>query len=90
MVFWCFPTTTQCEWSDLRGFVDQYNASYGTSYTRKACLDVEIRDRKAPELLLESPGETPIVMNASQLFGRPSTCPPIAMSINYFTRYLPR
>ena len=48
MVFWCFPTTTQCEWSDLRGFVDQYNASYGTSYTRKACLDVEIRDRKAP------------------------------------------
>ena len=62
MVFWCFPPTIKCEWSDLRSFVDQYNATYGTSYTRKACLDVEIRDRRAPELLLESPGKIPVVI----------------------------
>ena len=62
MVFWCFPPTNKCEWSDLRAFVVQYNDTYGTSYTRKACLDIEIRDRRAPELLLESPGEIPMVI----------------------------
>ena len=67
MVLSCFPPTVKCEWSDLRSFVDQYNATNGTSYTRKACLDVEIRDRKAPELLLESPGEIPIVIERKSI-----------------------
>ena len=71
MVFWCFPPTIKCEWSDLRHFVDHYNATHGKSYTRKACLDVEIRDRKAPELLLESPGETPIVIERKSVVWPP-------------------
>ena len=62
MVFWCFPSRSKYEWADLRGFVAQYNAINGTAYERVACLDVETRDRKAPELLLESPGEIPMVI----------------------------
>lgn len=42
--------------------MDQYNSTYEKAYTRSACLDVENRNTKEPELLLEAPGETPIVL----------------------------
>ena len=62
MVLWCLPLRSKCEWSEIRGFVAHYNSTNGTSYARKSCLDVEIRDRKAPELLLESPSEPLLVI----------------------------
>lgn len=62
MIFGCFPPQEKCEWSHLKSFVDQYNTKFGKVYTRSACLDVEERNKKAPELLLEAPGETSIVL----------------------------
>ena len=89
MVFWCLPPTNKCEWSELRGFVDHYNATYGTSYTRKSCLDMEIRDRKAPELLLESHGEIPIVIERKSV-----AWPPDYLSSHskehHLSQYVPR
>ena len=42
--------------------MDHYNSVYGKVYTRSKCLDVERRNTKEPELLLEAPGETSIVL----------------------------
>ena len=42
--------------------MDDYNSTYEKAYTRSACLDVERRNTKEPELLLESPEDTPIVL----------------------------
>lgn len=57
MIFSCFPPEGKCEWDYLRDFVAQFNAIYGTAYTRSKCLDVENSTGKEPELLLEAPGE---------------------------------
>ena len=62
MIFSCFPPDGKCEWNHLSGFVARYNDMFGTTYRRSACLDVETRDEKEPELLLEAPGESPIVI----------------------------
>ena len=62
MIFSCFPPQGKCEWAHLKGFVDQYNIVFGKAYTRSACLDVDERNEKEPELLLEAPWETPIVL----------------------------
>ena len=62
MIFSCFPPQENCEWYHLKDFVGRYNNSQGTTYTLKACLDVEGRSEKEPELLLEAPGEIPIVI----------------------------
>ena len=62
MIFTCFPPQEKCEWFHLREFVDRYNSSRGKAYTLTACLDVEGRSDKEPELLLNAPGETPIVI----------------------------
>ena len=61
-MFWCFPPGGKCEWRHLSRFVDDYNSTYEKAYTRSACLDVERRNTKEPELLLESPKDTPIVL----------------------------
>ena len=62
MIFTCFPPQEKCEWFHLREFVDRYNSSRGKAYTLTACLDVEGRTNKEPELLLSAPDETPIVI----------------------------
>ena len=62
MIFSCFPAEEKCEWFHLREFVDRYNSSRGKAYTLTACLDVERRSEKEPELLLNAPEETPIVI----------------------------
>ena len=62
MIFSCFPPEEKCEWSHLRDFVEHYNNIRGKGYTLTACLDVEGRSEKEPELLLEAPWETPIVI----------------------------
>ncbi len=62
MIFWCFPPEDKCEWYHLRDFVDHYNNTRGKVYTLTACLDVEGRSEKEPEILLEAPRETPIVI----------------------------
>ena len=62
MIFSCFPPQEKCEWYHLRDFVGCYNSSRGTAYTLKACLDVEGRSDKEPELLLDAPKEIPIVI----------------------------
>ena len=62
MLFSCMPQTGGCEWHGLRGFVVQYNQQFGTNYLRTACLDRELRNEKVPEVLLEAPGERPMVI----------------------------
>ena len=62
MIFSCFPPQEKCEWFHLREFVDRYDTSREKAYTLTACLDVEGRSDKEPELLLNAPEETPIVI----------------------------
>ena len=62
MVFPCSPPTGKCEWVYLKSFVDQYNTTFQKSYRRSKCLDIEMRNEKQPELLLNSPGEIPVVI----------------------------
>ena len=62
MIFSCHIPEGPCEWQHLRGFVSHFNATHGKSYSRSACLDVANRKGKEPEVLLEAPGETPIVI----------------------------
>ena len=62
MIFTCLTPRSKCEWSDLRHFVDNYNKAQGTAYKLSKCLDVENRTGKEPEVLLEAPGEIPIVL----------------------------
>ena len=71
MIFPCSPTQEKCEWAHLRGFVDHYNSAYGKAYTRSECLDVERRNTKQPELLLEAPGEIPIVLEHKSVIWPP-------------------
>ena len=60
-MFWCTPTNG-CERRQLSGLVVRYNDLFEKSYAISACLDMENRDGPEPELLLESPGETPLVI----------------------------
>lgn len=62
MLFDGLPPDSSCEWQGLISFVDAYNRHNGTAYTRETCLDVEIRDRPAPEVLLKSLGAPPIAI----------------------------
>ena len=72
MVFCCFPTSTKCEWANLRGFVAQYNETNGKTYSRGACLDVEERRSRQPELLLVADGETSIVIEHKSIVWPPA------------------
>ena len=67
MLFDGLPSDSSCEWRDLISFVATYNRHYGTEYTRDTCLDVEIRDRPAPEVLLKSPGERHIAIERKSI-----------------------
>ena len=71
MIFSCFPPDEKCEWNHLSGFVARYNDMFGTAYRRSACLDVETRDEKEPELLMEAPGENPIVIERKSVVWPP-------------------
>ena len=71
MVLCCFPPSTKCEWSHLRGFVDQFNKANKKTYSRAACLDVDERQTKQPELLLEADGEKPIVIEHKSIVWPP-------------------
>lgn len=62
MLFSCVPETGGGEWANLKGFVAQLNSELGTKYERTACLDVEERNVKMPEILLEAPGSPPLVV----------------------------
>ena len=62
MIFSCLPPDSKCEWADLKRFVVQYNDTQDAAYQRAACLDVEKRGMKMPELLLEAHGERPVVI----------------------------
>ena len=62
MIFTCFPPRGKCEWAHLIGFVREYNEMYKKAYVRAACLDVEEHSSKEPEVLLEAPGDIPIVI----------------------------
>ena len=72
MVFCCFPTSTKCEWANLRGFVAQYNETNGKTYSRGACLDVEERRSRQPELLLVADGENSIVIEHKSIVWPPA------------------
>lgn len=55
-------TQEKCECYHLRGFVGCCNSSRGAAYSQERCLDVEGRNDKEPELLLDAPNEIPIVV----------------------------
>ena len=67
MLFDGLPPDSSCEWRGLSSFVATYNRRYGTAYTRDTCVDVEVRDRPAPEVLLKSPGEPPIAIERKSI-----------------------
>ena len=73
MIFSCFPPgrENKCEWAHLVGFVAQYNEKYGKSYSRTACLDVNERTRKEPEVRLECDGESAIVLERKAIVWPP-------------------
>ena len=69
VIFSCLVPGGHCEWFHLRDFVAKFNAIYGTSYVRSACLDVygeenqhPVQTPKRPEVLLECEGEVPLVI----------------------------
>lgn len=62
MLFSCVPETGGCEWANLKDFVSRLNSELGSKYVRTACLDVEERNDKMPEILLEAPGMPPLVV----------------------------
>lgn len=64
MLFSCVPETGGCEWAFLKVFVARLNTELGTNYVRTACLDVEKRNEKMPEILLEAPGLPPMVVES--------------------------
>ena len=64
MLFCCVPETGGCEWANLKDFVARLNSELGTEYERTACLDVEERNDKMPEILLEAPGSPPLVVES--------------------------
>lgn len=71
MLFTCLPPAGPCEWRELAPFVVAYNERYGTSYYRSQCLDVEIRDRPAPEVLLKAQDEPPMVIERKSIVWPP-------------------
>ncbi|MDY0297571.1 MAG: hypothetical protein RB296_09670 [Acidobacteriota bacterium] len=62
MIFDCLPESSRCEWRLLKPFVDDFNKANKSNYTLKRCLDVVNRDKKEPEVLLESPGLPALVI----------------------------
>ena len=69
VIFSCLVPSGHCEWFHLRDFVVKFNAINGTSYVRSECLDVYGGENqhpgqtpKRPEVLLESDGEIPLVI----------------------------
>ena len=70
-MFSCLPPDNGCEWADLREFVSRFNKLRGKAYYRSACLDKERRNTKEPEVLLEAPGEDPIVIERKSIVWPP-------------------
>ena len=69
VIFTCLTSDMACEWFHLKDFVRAFNDIHGTSYSLSKCLDVYGMDNKQPaqavkrpEVLLESDGEAPIVI----------------------------
>lgn len=71
MIFWCYPPSGKCEWAHLRDFVAHFNSLCGKSYRLSKCLDVEIRDEKQPEVLIEAAGEIPLVIERKSVVWPP-------------------
>lgn len=76
--FHCFrdDDNSKCEWLDggLRDFADQFNKAFCTNYDLSKCLDrsdsktkTNDKTRKQPEVLLESPGHQPMVIERKKI-----------------------
>lgn len=52
-MFPCLPSATKCEWSKLKGFVEQFNRVHRTAYALSQCLDISYTRRPQPEFLVE-------------------------------------
>ena len=61
MMFSCTPASG-CERRHLNSLVVRLNGLWRKSYEVSACLDMDSRNEPEPELLLEAPGEPPIVI----------------------------
>jgi len=47
----CLPSSSKCEWQEIRIFVEHLNETTSSNFVHKRCLDIEIRDSKQPEVL---------------------------------------
>ena len=67
-VFECCAIGRQCEWhTGLRRFAYGYNRFYNKTYRLEACLDVQNRNSKEPEVLLTAEGERPLVIERKSI-----------------------
>ena len=56
MMFSCLPHDNEHEWCNLRDFVNQYSELYGKAYRVVAFPELDNRNTKEPEVLLEVSG----------------------------------
>ena len=61
MMFSCLPHNNEHEWCNLRDFVNQYSELYGKAYRVVAFPELDSRNTKEPEVLLEAPGDEALV-----------------------------
>ena len=60
-MFSCLPHDNEHEWCNLRDFVNQYSELYGKAYRVVAFPELDNRNTKEPEVLLEVSGEETLV-----------------------------
>lgn len=71
MMFTCFRDG-KCEWlKGLKDFTSQFNEEFGENYDLSQCLDISDSSKKQPEVLLESSGSVPMVIECKKI-----VCPP--------------
>lgn len=71
--FRCFRDG-KCEWTKgLQDFTFQFNEAFGKDYSLSKCLDVsDDKTRKQPEVLLEFPGDKPMVIECKKIVYPPN------------------
>jgi len=47
----CLPNSSECEWSEIKYFVEYYNKNKNRTFEHKCCLDIENRNSSEPEVL---------------------------------------
>jgi|688.fasta_scaffold116376_2 hypothetical protein len=67
VTFTCFRDG-KCEWDKgLQDFASQFNNRFSKDYSLSKCLDISDRTRMQPEVLLESSGNKPMVIECKKI-----------------------